>query len=276
MEPNMRAQRVAVVTGGGSGIGRGTAKVLAKAGDLVVIADVSANGGLRVVEEIRALGGQAAFRLVDVADARSVENLAGSVLADFGPADILVNSAGILQNVSPLESTPIEEHDRVMNINYRGAYLCCRAFAPQMMQRRSGNIINITSTAAVHSMPTLAYGPSKAALQMLTQNLAVDLGPLNVRVNAVMPGYVLTEQVQQRIDAGQRDPRSLSLHSALGRMVTPEDVGNAILFLCSDAASAITGISLPVDCGYLPAVSFLHHPALCGVHPRREDQDPVA
>ena len=272
----MSTQRIAVITGGGSGIGRGTAKVLAQAGDLVVIADVSANSGLRVVEEIRALGGEAAFRLVDVADARSVENLAASVLADLGPADILVNSAGILQNVSPIESTPIEEHDRVMNINYRGAYLCCRAFAPQMMARRSGNIINITSTAAVHSMPTLAYGPSKAALQMLTQNLAVDLGPLNVRVNAVMPGYVLTEQVQLRIDAGQRDPRSLALHSALGRMVMPEDVGKAILFLCSDAASAITGISLPVDCGYLPAVSYLHHPALCGVHPRREDQAPVA
>jgi len=273
---NQAQQRIAVVTGGGSGIGRGTAKVLANAGDFVVVADVSALNGLKVVEEIRAAGGTAAFRLVDVADVPAVDSLAKSVLADFGPADILVNSAGILQNVSPIETTPIEEHDRVMNINYRGAYLCCRAFAPQMMAQRKGNIINITSTAALHSMPTLAYGPSKAALQMLTQNLAVDLGPLNVRVNAVMPGYVLTEQVQMRIDAGHRDPRSLSLHSALGRMVMPEDVGNAILFLCSDAASAITGISLPVDCGYLPAVSYLHHPALCGTHPRREDQAPVA
>lgn len=269
------SKQIAVVTGGGSGIGRGTAKVLAGAGKFVVIADLNEEGGARVAEEIRSLGGEAAYRPVDVADERSVASLAHGVEVDFGPVDILVNSAGILQNVSQIEVTTVAEHDRVMSINYRGCYLCCRAFAPQMMARRRGNIVNITSTSAVHSMPTLAYGPSKAALQMLTQNLAMDLGPLNIRVNAVMPGYVLTEQVQARIAAGQRDPRSLTLHSALGRQVTPEDVGQAILFLCSDAASAITGISLPVDCGYLSAVSYLHHPALRGVHPRREDREPV-
>ncbi|GHU08166.1 short-chain dehydrogenase [Betaproteobacteria bacterium] len=270
-----KERQIAVVTGGGSGIGRGTAKVLAGAGKFVVIADINKESGIRVVEEIRARGGEADFRHVDVADESSVELLAHDVAEDFGAADILVNSAGILQNISQIEVTSIAEHDRVMTINYRGCYLCCRAFALQMMARRSGNIINITSTSAVHSMPTLAYGPSKAALQMLTQNLAMDLGPLNIRVNAVMPGYVLTEQVQARIESGQRDPRSLTLHSALGRQVMPEDVGKAILFLCSDEASAITGISLPVDCGYLSAVSYLHHPALRGVHPRREDQEPV-
>lgn len=272
---NGNNRRIGVVTGGGSGIGRGTAKVLAAAGDFIVIADLSQENGLKVVEEIRQLGGNAEFRQVDVENDQSVEDLAASVLTDFGPADILVNSAGILQNVSQIDVTTVAEHDRVMNINYRGTYLCCRAFSPQMIARRSGNIVNISSTSAVHSMPTLAYGPSKAALQMLTQNLAMDLGPLNVRVNAVMPGYVLTEQVQARIDAGHRDPRSLTLHSALGRMVMPEDIGNAILFLCSDAASAITGISLPIDCGYLSAVSYLHHPALRGIHPRREDKNPV-
>jgi NAD(P)-dependent dehydrogenase (short-subunit alcohol dehydrogenase family) len=267
--------RIAVVTGGGSGIGRGTAKVLAAAGDFVVIADMNRDNGPKVAEEIRSAGGRADYRYVEVSDDKAVEELAASVAKDFGPADILVNSAGILQNVSQIEVTTIAEHDRVMTINYRGCYLCCRAFAPQMMARRKGNIVNITSTSAVHSMPTLAYGPSKAALQMLTQNLAMDLGPLNIRVNAVMPGYVLTEQVQARIASGQRDPRSLTLHSALGRQVMPEDVGKAVLFLCSDAASAITGISLPVDCGYLSAVSYLHHPALRGVHPRRDDREPV-
>ena len=272
---NQNKQRIVVVTGGASGIGRGTAKVFAAAGDFVVIADMNHESGLRVAEELQSLGGSADYRFVEVTDDKSVVELAASVARDFGPADILVNSAGILQNVSQIEVTEIAEHDRVMSINYRGVYLCCRAFAPQMMAQRRGSIVNITSTSAVHAMPTLAYGPSKAALQMLTQNLAIDLGPLNVRVNAIMPGYVLTEQVQARIAAGQRDPRSLTLHSALGRQVMPEDVGKAALFLSSDAASAITGISLPVDCGYLGAVSYLHHPALRGVHPRREDREPV-
>ena len=165
--------------------------------------------------------------------------------------------------------------DRVWAINYRGTYLCCRAFAPAMAARRMGSIVNISSTSAVDAMPLLAYGPGKAAIQNLTAILAVELGPDNVRINAVMPGYVLTEQMQMRIDAGKRDPRTMRGHSALGRMVAPEDIANAIAFLCSDAASCITGIVLPVDAGYLAAVPYLHHPGLAGVHPRRTDKQPV-
>jgi len=268
-------QRVIVVTGGGSGIGRGTAKVFAAAGDTIVIADVNEPGGNAVVAEIRRLGGRAEYRHVDVAVDASVEELAQGVEAQIGPADVLVNSAGILQNASEIETMPIAEHDRVMAINYRGTYLCCRAFAPRMARRGSGCVVNISSTSAVHAMPLLAYGSSKAAVQMLTTNLAVEFGPRNVRINAIMPGYVLTEQMQARIDAGKRDPRSLALHSALGRMVTPADVGNAAYFLCSEAASCITGISLPVDAGYLGAVSYLHHPGLRGVLPHRADKGPV-
>ncbi len=118
--------------------------------------------------------------------------------------------------------------------------------------------------------------PGQGGDPSLTAILAVELGPDNVRVNAVMPGYVLTEQMQSRIDAGKRDPRSMKNHSALGRMVSPEDVANGIHFLCSDAASCITGIALPVDAGYLAAITYLHHPGLAGVHPRRADQGPVA
>lgn len=272
----MAERRVAVVTGGGSGIGRAASRRLAKAGDVVVVADLSEESGRKVVDAIRADGGHAEYRQVDVAAQASVDALAADVESSVGPVEVLVTSAGILQNATDIASFDLAEHDRVWAINYRGVYLCCRAFAPRMAKRRRGSIVNISSTSAVDPMPLIAYGPSKAAVQNLTGVLAVELGPDGVHVNAVMPGYVLTEAMQARIDAGKRDSRSMAGHSALGRMVAPEDVAEGIFFLCSDAASCITGIVLPVDAGYLPALSYLHHPGLGGVHPRREDKVPVA
>lgn len=272
----MANERISVVTGGASGIGRATAARLAAAGDRVIVADLNEQAGNTVVAAIRKAGGKADFQPVDVAAEASVDDLARVVESNFGPAAVLVNSAGVLQNVAGIESFSLEEHDKVWAINYRGTYLCCRAFAPRMAKRQAGSIVNISSTSAVDAMPLIAYGPSKAAIQNLTAVLAVELGPDNVRVNAVMPGYVLTEQMQARIDAGKRDPRSMQGHSALGRMVAPEDVANGIHFLCSDAASCITGIVLPIDAGYLAAVTYLHHPGLGGVHPRRADKVPVA
>jgi NAD(P)-dependent dehydrogenase (short-subunit alcohol dehydrogenase family) len=272
----MADARIAFVTGAASGIGRATAKRLAAGGDVVVVADVDAAAGDAVVAEIRRGGGTAEFRAIDVALEASVTECAGRVEKELGPVAILVNSAGVLQNVADIASFSLEEHDKVWAINYRGTYLCCRAFAPRMSGRRSGTIVNISSTSALGAMPLLAYGPGKAAVQNLTAILAVELGTDNVRVNAVVPGYVLTEQMQARIDAGKRDPRSMRLHSALGRMVTPENVADGIHFLCSDAASSITGIALPIDAGYLAAVTYLHHPGLAGIHPRREDRAPVA
>ncbi len=272
----MERQRISVVTGAGSGIGRAMARRLAAAGDRVVVADVNTAAGQRIVADIRAAGGSADFLPVDVGSEVSVTALAEAVERDIGPAEVLVNSAGILQNAADLATFSMEEHDRVWAINYRGTYLCCRAFAPRMARRRHGSIVNISSTSAVDAMPLIAYGPGKAAVQQLTAILAVEFGPDNVRFNSVMPGYVLTEQMQARIDAGKRDKRSMDGHSALGRMVTPEDVAEGIAFLCSPAAACITGIVLPIDAGYLAAVTYLHHPGLAGVHPKRDDQRPVA
>jgi NAD(P)-dependent dehydrogenase (short-subunit alcohol dehydrogenase family) len=272
----MASSRIAVVTGAASGIGRATAMRLAAGGDLVLVADRDEAHGAAVAAEIHATGGRAEFRPVDVADETSVNAFTRRVEEELGPVGVLVNSAGVLQDVADIASFDLAEHDRVWAINYRGTYLCCRAFAPRMAARRAGSIVNISSTSALGAMPLLAYGPGKAAVQNLTAILAVELGPNNVRVNAVVPGYVLTEQMQARIEAGKRDVRSMTLHSALGRMVAPADVANGIHFLCSDAASSITGVALPIDAGYLAAVTYLQHPGLAGVHPRRADTAPVA
>ncbi len=256
----MADKRIAVVTGGASGIGRATAKRLGAAGDRVVVADINEENGRSVVGEIEAAGGQAEFRHLDVAEDASVEALSAAVERDLGPVSILVNSAGVLQNVTRIGSMSMAEHDRVWTINYRGTYLCCHVFAPRMAAAGGGCIVNISSSSAARPFPLHAYGPGKAAIDMLTAILAADLGPEGVRVNAVMPGYVLTEQMQARIDGGFRDPKMMHEQSALGRMVLPEEIADAIHFLCSDAARAITGAVLPIDAGWIPRVSYTQHP----------------
>ena len=252
--------RTVVVTGGGSGIGRATAKRFGADGDFVVVADINTASAKAVAAAIVAVGGAAAHLGVDVADDASVSALASAVDESYGGADVLVTSAGVLQNVSSIRNLDIDEHDRIWAINYRGVYLCCRDFGGRMAERGHGCIVNISSASAIIAFPLHAYGPGKAAIGNLTRILAADLGRSGVRVNAVVPGYVLTEQMQARIDAGYRDPGAMQEQSALGRMVLPSEVADGIHFLCSDAARAITGISMPIDAGWLSMVTYRQHP----------------
>ncbi len=257
----MTHERLVLVTGGGSGIGRATAKKFSEGGDHVVVADIDQDGGASVVKELNSDGGEAAYVFVDVAEESSVQKMTSIVKEKWGRIDVLVNSAGILQNVSKLGSMDLEEHDRVWAVNYRGTYLCCRSVGKLMADQESnGSIVNISSTSAARAFPLIAYGPAKAAIDQLTSIMASDLGPQNVRVNAVMPGYVLTEEMQARIDAGYRDRRKMDAQSALGRMVHPSEIADGINFLCSDDARAITGIVLPIDGGWLSYVTYVQHP----------------
>ena len=256
----MKQNRVAVITGAASGIGKATAEKFAGAGDVVIVADLSEENGQAVVEEIRAAGGQAVFHPVDVSDVASVEALATFVDGEYGTPASLVNSAGILQNRSAIEDFDLKEHDRVWAINYRGTYLCCRAFGPRMAKAGWGSIVNISSTSSIAAFPILAYGPGKAALDRLTSILAAELGPSGVRVNAIMPGYVLTEQMQERIATGVRDPSVMNEQSALRRMVKPSEVADGIFFLCSKEASAVSGTTLLVDAGWSANVTYRQYP----------------
>ena len=266
----MSGKRIVVVTGAGSGIGRATAKRFGEDGDFVVVADIDEPRARAVAGEIAAAGGDAAHFEVDVARDSDVAALAGAVEAEHGGADVLVTSAGLLQNVSSIRNMDMDEHDRIWDVNYRGVYLCCRDFGRRMAGRGRGCIVNISSTSAIAAFPLPAYAPAKAAISHLTAILAADLGPRGVRVNAVIPGYVLTEQMQARIDAGYRDKEAMLRQSALGSIVQPSEVADGIHFLCSDAARAITGISMPIDGGWLSRVTYVQH---SGWPPKDRDPD---
>ncbi len=248
--------RVVLVTGGASGIGLALARRFAQAGDQVVLADLNDAAGQAMAGE---LGG--AYRHLDVADESSVAATVAAIEQDIGAVEVLINSAGLLQNRAETESFALDEHDRIWAVNYRGSYLMCRACAPRMAERGGGAILNIASINSFTPLPLPAYTPTKAAIGSLTGVLAGEFGPSGVRINAVAPGFTLTPAMQSRIDSGDRDPTGMEGLSTLGRLVRPEEVAEAGYFLCSDAASAITGVNLPVDCGYMAAISYNTYPS---------------
>lgn len=244
--------RIAVVTGGASGIGRSCAEVLASQGATVVIADLDLDNATSVAA---GTGGRA--YAIDVSSPHDLEALADRIEREAGPVDMLVNAAGIIQGaaVRP-EELPFEIYDRVFGVNLRGTYAACVAFGRRMAARQRGAILNIASIAGMRSTPLHAYGPMKAAVIRLTENLATEWGRCGVRVNCLSPGPVLTPALQDAIDKGQRDRARMEDSAASGRMVMPREVALAAAFLLSDDASAITGVNLPVDHGWLVANSW--------------------
>ena len=253
----MSEARVAVVTGGASGIGEAAARRFAAGGWSVEIADRDAARGAAVAAEIGA-----GFTALDVSDDEAIEAFAAGILARRGQVRAVVNSAGILQNAVRVTEMDIGEFDRIHAINTRAVLLMNRAFGKAMATAGAGVLINIGSLTSFRPSGQPAYAMGKVAIKMMTEVLAAELGPQGVRVNAVAPGYVLTPAMQARIDSGQRDPALMLDRSALRRLVMPADVGEAIFFLCSDAASAITGVTLPVDCGWLVGSAYTAYAAV--------------
>lgn len=245
---------VSVVTGGASGIGAACVRLLADRGDTVVIIDLDralAQGGAhrRAKPEVKSYA-------CDVSDEAAVNAVAQRIASEVGPVNLLVNSAGVLQRPLPPEKLSMADWDQVVAVDQRGTYLCCVAFGAAMARAGGGCIINIASIAGSRSMPLHAYAPAKAAVLSITQCLATEWGRSGVRVNAISPGYTLTPALQQAIAAGERDPDELAAQTALGRLVDPEHIAQAVLFLSSDAAEVITGIDLPVDAGWLVGTSW--------------------
>jgi NAD(P)-dependent dehydrogenase (short-subunit alcohol dehydrogenase family) len=241
---------VAVVTGAASGIGAACCRELAGHGVRIALLDRDE----RVYDVSREINGYA--WIVDVADEGALNRCADSIETKLGPVEILVNSAGVIQVPLPPEQLSMESWDEVVRVDQRGTYVAALVFGTRMAARRRGSIVNIASVAGMRSMPLHAYAPAKAAVIAMTECLAAEWGPAQVRVNSVSPGYTRTPALQAAIDKGERDVSALVSNSALGRLVEPTEIARAVTFLASPDAAAITGVNLPVDCGWLVAGSW--------------------
>lgn len=249
----MSSSGVAVVTGGASGIGEATARRLAADGYDVAIVDLNTAAGEAVAKSI---GGKARFYACDVSDAKAVDAVAASVEKDLGAARVLVTAAGLIPNAESIMEMDMAAHDRMWQVNYNGTVHCCRAFARPMIAARRGAIVTIGSINSRMPLPIPAYNMGKAAIERLTQLLAVELGRHNVRVNSVAPTYVMTPPLRAKVEAGQRDMNKIMGVHALTKLPEPKDIANGIAFLCSEQAAFITGILLPIDAGWLAGVSY--------------------
>lgn len=240
------AGQTALVTGGASGIGLACAQQLTEAGAYVVVADSNIQRAQEVAVTLR---GEALA--IDVGDEASVQAAALAMRERFGAINILVNSAGVLQRTLPPEKLLLKEWDFVARIDLRGTYLCCALFGSDMAARSRGAIVNIASIAGMTSGPLHSYGPAKAGVISLTQSLAGEWGPRSVRVNCISPGFTQTPALDKGFSTATLAEVDLVRSSALGRLVKADEIAKTAVFLASDWASAITGVNIPVDAGFL-------------------------
>ncbi len=237
---------LAVVIGGGAGIGAACCEVMKARGWNVVAADKNLAGAQDVARRVEGH----AFE-IDVVDGAALHALAERIDNEIGPVSSLVVSSGIFQGNVPIEQTPDGLFESIIAVNLGGAYNANRAFGQRMAARGSGSIVNISSVTGQGSTPLNIYGPSKAAIINLTQSLAGEWGRAGVRVNSVSPGVTLVPRIVERKRSGDRYPPDLDARMALGRCVEPDEVAEAVEFLASARASAITGQDLVVDCGWM-------------------------
>jgi len=244
-------EKVTLITGVGSGIGRATALMFAKEGAKVVGADVNQKGGLEVIETIKRAGGEATFVTADLSETKDVERLVKKALV-YGKIDVLFNNAGV-ELVKKLTDTTEEEWDRIIKINLRSVFLCCKYVIPEMIKKGGGVIINNASVAGLVGSFSTAYSASKGAIIALTKNLAVDLAQDNIRVNCICPGAIETPMFHRVLEK-QGDPEVVRKERIksypMGRFGRPEEVAQTALFLACDESSFMTGAVVVVDGGF--------------------------
>ncbi len=238
--------KTAIVTGGASGFGEGIVRKFAAEGARVMVADINGEGAEKVAADVSGIP-----CTVDVGDGTSVQAMVDAALSGFGHVDILVNNAGVTHLPAALETVTEEDFDRVFRVNMKSVYLTARALVPHFKDRSAGAILNVASTAGVSPRPRLNwYNASKGWMITATRTMAVELAPNGIRVNAINP--VAGETPLLKTFMGEDTPEMRAKFLAtipLGRFSTPEDMGNAACFLCSDEASMITGVAMEVDGG---------------------------
>lgn len=241
--------KVALVTGGGGGIGRATALAFAEEGATVVVADVMVEGGEETVQMIKKAGGETLFIKTDVSRADDVASLINKAVDAYGRLDCAFNNAGIEGEIASLQDLSEENWDRVININMKGVWLCMKYEIPQMLKQGSGAIVNTSSIAGLTGQATIAYGASKHGVVGMTKVAALENATNGIRVNAVCPAAVYTPMVANLMNSDENIKAYIENMQPMGRVGQPEEIAQSVVWLCSDAASFITGHALPIDGG---------------------------
>ena len=242
--------KVAIVTGSRRGIGKAIALALAKAGANIVVSDINLDDCNKLVEEIKAINGNALAVKTDVSNPEDVSQMINLTTEKFGKVDILVNNAGIYMQKSFTDVTE-QDFDRTLDINLKGVFLCSKAVVPEMIKQGKGKIINIASIAGqVGFANSSAYCASKGAIINITRELALELAQYKINVNAIGPGVIETDMTKDLLE-DKATKETLLANIPLSRIGKPEDIANAALFLASDNSDYITGITLFVDGGWL-------------------------
>jgi NAD(P)-dependent dehydrogenase (short-subunit alcohol dehydrogenase family) len=250
--------RVALITGASSGIGKATALLFAREGVAVVVADILERQGMEVVEEIRASGGRAAFARTDVMCERDLEAAVATAVRDFGGLDFAINNAGLELSGMPIVECTAEACDRILGINVRGVLLGMKHQIPALMERSTKRgrvaglaIVNLSSIAGLIGFPGAAiYVASKHAVIGLTRSAAIECAPAGIRVNAVCPGAIQTPMIDRFVHEDPEAKAGLIARHPLGRIGQPEEIASAIHWLCSEGAGFVTGQFITVDGGY--------------------------
>jgi NAD(P)-dependent dehydrogenase (short-subunit alcohol dehydrogenase family) len=244
--------KVALITGGASGIGRATANVFAREGAKIAIADMDTTQGEETAHQICTSGGEAIFVKTDVSKSSDIEILVKKTVDTFGQLDCAFNNAGIFGRSALLADFTEDDWDQLININLKGVWLCMKYEIPHMLKRGGGSIVNASSVSGlVGSKSSPLYAASKHGVTGLTRTAALQYADKNIRVNCTCPGAIHTPMLEHIFSHNPANREKYTAAAPLGRLAKPEEVAEAVAWLCSDAAGYITGVALPVDGGWV-------------------------